>query len=214
MLKRVVTKEVLAELEDRDLRQQYAQENGRRRSELHEPILLAACQTEVPNMPIVRVLVEDLGLNVNVQRVDRVSYPRSGQEFANDDGALHLLVKGNHWWQTAQAMPYLVRRGGNLELRNGRGETPLLSALSGIPYSRFHRRAVDALIALGADVNAADAAGATCLAWASGDIDTRNHLGDQRLDLGTIGGSRLADGEHLPRSVLRSARYLYSGSTI
>lgn len=58
-----------------------------------------------------------------------------------------------HWWQATEALPYLVREhGADLEIQDRQGRTPLNVALDDVSLGIFNRRAVDALIELGADV--------------------------------------------------------------
>lgn len=62
-----------------------------------------------------------------------------------------------HWWQVTEALPYLVREhGANLEIQDGQGRTPLNVALDNVSLGVFNRRAVDALLELGADVRTAN----------------------------------------------------------
>ncbi|ROW16117.1 hypothetical protein VPNG_01983 [Cytospora leucostoma] len=118
------------------------------------PLLQAACQSEVPNMEAIRFLVEKVGCRVDVQGYR--SFSDEAQRAY--ETPVHCLVRGMcHWWKVAEALPYLVRvHGADLEVRDGQGRTPLNVALDNVNLGIFNRRAVDALIELGADVKTAD----------------------------------------------------------
>jgi ankyrin repeat protein len=77
-------------------------------------------------------------------------------------------VRGNHWWQVNKAIPYLVEHGADLVL-DADGITPLAATLDTFKLLTFTKRAVELLIELGADVNAADDKGISCLARAGDD---------------------------------------------
>jgi len=84
--------------------------------------------------------------------------------------ALHALALGRHWWHAAQAIPYLVAHAGaDIELRNMHGETPLQIALDSPGV--FWKQAAQALVLLGANVNAIDGQGRGCLEHAGKDAD-------------------------------------------
>ncbi|KAF7550768.1 hypothetical protein G7046_g7911 [Stylonectria norvegica] len=144
------------------------------------PLLQFACKSELPNMEVIRVLVEKKGANVNAQsRFIDSGNPRPHRT------ALHILARGRYWWQVAQAIPYLASKGANLDIRERDGNTALHLALEaapdGFPTAQiglgpqpfsvppFRRQAARALIGLGADVNAVDNLGVNCLTKAKGD---------------------------------------------
>ncbi|KAM5358037.1 hypothetical protein ACJZ2D_015659 [Fusarium nematophilum] len=118
-----------------------------------KPLVVAACLRSCPNMDVLRVLVEKKGVDVSAQA------PGNGPQ------ALHHLARGGHWWQLAQAMPYLVSKGADLEARDSNGETPLHHAVGGL--GPLCAAAVKALLDLGADVHATDSLGEGCLAKAA-----------------------------------------------
>ncbi|KAJ0333426.1 hypothetical protein COL5a_001133 [Colletotrichum fioriniae] len=122
--------------------------------EYRQAFLLQAVHQEVPVFDMVRLLVETFGVDIN------------------EDRALHWLAKGYHWWHAAQALPFLISRGAGLETRNSRGQTPLHMALGtedGVGL--FHMDAAYQLILGGADVNAVDMAGRSCLSYAGHNVD-------------------------------------------
>ncbi|RSL46418.1 hypothetical protein CEP53_010331 [Fusarium sp. AF-6] len=119
-----------------------------------EPLALRACLSVTPNMDVLKVLVEKKGVDVNAPSTNN----RIGMR------ALHAVAEGHwgsSWWQVAQAMPYLVSKGADLEARDCKGNTPLHCALA--KENPFNVTAAKTLIELGADVNAVDSAGLGCL---------------------------------------------------
>ncbi len=118
-----------------------------------EPLLFHACSGETPNMEVIRVLVENLGINVN-------AHDRHGES------ALHFLARGEHWWHIALALPYLLQRGANIESKNQEQETPLNAVLNGCGGVQFTKKSVELLVKHGADVNSVDHKGNSCLAKA------------------------------------------------
>ncbi|GJC95853.1 ankyrin repeat-containing protein [Colletotrichum higginsianum] len=134
-----------------------------------EAFLLQAVDQELPVLGVVRLLVEKFAVDVN----ELCCYaPGVGRDPLLQDSALHSLAAGHWWWQVGQALPYLISKGADLEIRNGRGQTPLHVALDtwggqGV----YHGDAARLLILAGADIDAVDAKGKTCLGYARGNID-------------------------------------------
>ncbi|WQF75414.1 Putative NACHT nucleoside triphosphatase, P-loop containing nucleoside triphosphate hydrolase [Colletotrichum destructivum] len=134
-----------------------------------EGFLLQAVDQELPVLDVVRLLVEKFAVDAN----DLCCYaPGVGRDPVLQDSALHSLAAGHWWWQVGQALPYLISKGADLEIRNGRGQTPLHVALDtrggrGV----YHGDAARLLILAGADIRAVDAKGKTCLGYARGNID-------------------------------------------
>ncbi|KAF5013105.1 hypothetical protein FDECE_875 [Fusarium decemcellulare] len=122
--------------------------------ELVEPLVLVACRRPAPNMEVLRILVEKKGASVNPAK-DRRTQP------------LHLLAAGDHWWQVAQAIPYLISKGADLEARDRAGCTPLLAAIEEGGW--MCAAVVKSLLALGANVHAVDSQGKGCLDYATFD---------------------------------------------
>jgi ankyrin repeat protein len=135
-----------------------------------KPLLLTACNRSVPNMEVVKVLVEDFTVDVNAKsRVD--VYITGRRKSVPGNGALHHLAEGCSWWHVDQALPYLIKMGADLEIRDEKGATPLHVALDFSRYKGvFYREAARVLIDGGADVNAIDTKGHTCLAKAGNDV--------------------------------------------
>ncbi|KAI1847609.1 hypothetical protein JX266_006461 [Neoarthrinium moseri] len=141
--------------------------------ESYQPFTLQAVSRELPNMEVLGVLVEDLGVDV-----DEFQYKKEwiGKEYvmAPVENALHHVAKGKFWWQMALALPYLLERGADIEKRDFRGRTPLHTALHGSGgYGKdlYQQEIVATLIGAGANVNAVDENGISCLALAGKNID-------------------------------------------
>ena len=135
------------------------------------PILIAACERELPNMEVVKILVEQHEVNIDARSNVRVY--RDGYHMVLGGSALHHLACGTQWWHVAQALPYLLNVGADPETRNEDGCTPLHVAIDASSHKTgcFHTRAAQILVEHGADVNAIDDDGRSCLAKAGGDCD-------------------------------------------
>ncbi|KAH7133162.1 ankyrin repeat-containing domain protein [Dactylonectria estremocensis] len=115
-----------------------------------ESLVLPACFSELPNMDVLRVL-EKKGARMN---------PRSGTT------PLHVFAEPTKWWQVAQAIPYFVSQGADLEARDDQGRTPLHVAAASTSNG-MAEDAIKALLELGADPNATNH-GVSCLDMAEG----------------------------------------------
>lgn len=75
------------------------------------PLLQVACERPVWNMNMVKLLIEDGQVNVNAHHVTK---KRSGvtmtEELIQGKTALHILAKGEFWWQV-EAIQYLGEHG-------------------------------------------------------------------------------------------------------
>ncbi|KAF6802340.1 hypothetical protein CSOJ01_11656 [Colletotrichum sojae] len=132
--------------------------NGWRTSK--QPFLAMAVEQELPVFEAVSLLVDKFGVDV-----DELHFKGTPEE-----SALHYVARGYYWWNVGQALPFLISRGANLDLRNGKGQTPLHLALDSGRNGcagPYHLDAARLLILAGADVNAADGSGKTCLAYAA-----------------------------------------------
>lgn len=128
------------------------------------PILIRAIQRIEPNLEVVKVLIEKLGVSVDEVYRLREDYSTS---------ALLHASAGYTWWHANQAVPYLIEAGANLEIVDDHdGRTPLIVALAaGKAGSLFAKDACRALVAAGANVHAVDTQGMSCLARAEHDIE-------------------------------------------
>lgn len=135
-------------------------------------------------MDVIRILVEQVALDVNVQRsvrdTQRSSYA-SHDDFGRiveGESILHVLVRGEHWWHASEGLPYFLEHGANVNIRNVLGETPLNALLNRCGWLLFDKRMVGLLVKYGADVNSVDVSGRSCLAKACSDIETARLLVD------------------------------------
>lgn len=163
ILARVCTRELASKLDDHGPREDA--ENGDQYC--ISPLIVSACTRRLPNTDVLKQLVEDYGVNVDARC--REHEHRQGEHRSQVTiSALHHVATGNCWWYVEKALPYLIQKGANLELRNHKGETPLLIALSST--GAFHQEAARILIKGGANVNAVDDDGNTCLSKAGDDL--------------------------------------------
>ncbi|KAJ3493442.1 hypothetical protein NLG97_g4729 [Lecanicillium saksenae] len=141
-----------------------------------EPLLTTACRRATPNMEVVRLLVEEFGVDVNGRKVEpeRGAYAVSGKR----ESPLHSLALDGHWWQVADAMPYLIARGADVDKRDQRGRTPLNRLLERLkePWRSVNKRAIQVLLDHGADVTAANWQGTTCLELAMHNVEVFSQL--------------------------------------
>lgn len=129
-----------------------------------KPLLHTAVGRVLPNMEVVRVLVEELGVDIHERNRD-------------GETALHVVAGETMWWQTALAMPYLIAAGADLNARATDGATPLHAAIQSYTKGdEFATRRIEKLIEAGADVNAKDNSGRTCLSRAAGDAQLVRRL--------------------------------------
>jgi ankyrin repeat protein len=139
--------------------------------------LYQAVSRELPNMDVVRLLVESFYVDINELHYEK-RHTGTGYENVPTDSDLLSTARGGVWWQAALALPYLVEQGADLEVRNHEGMTPLLVALSGDDayLEPFRKDSARRLIAAGADVNASDRMGLSCLAHAGNDVEMIRQL--------------------------------------
>lgn len=148
--------------------------------ERNRPLLQTACGRKHGNVPMLRCLVEKVGVDVDEQKAG-TEYFDGGSRPVDDDSALHVLAAGTHWWQAAEGLPYLLSKGASLELRDKAGRTPLLRAVE--RGGSTGRRAARVLVEAGADVNAVDNLGRSCLAVAGSDTELVKLLLDRGAEV-------------------------------
>lgn len=135
-----------------------------------EPLLIAACRHPVWNIAMVKLLVDEFHVDVNIRRLLK------GKPAGT---ALHVLAQGSTWWQL-EALEYLLSRGADIEALNESGETPLHVACKSWGWSSS---CVAVLLRNGADVNVLDASGRSCVGKAGSNLEKIKSLIDYGADL-------------------------------
>ncbi|KAI0860271.1 ankyrin repeat-containing domain protein [Xylaria cubensis] len=132
------------------------------------PYLLMAVRRDLPSLGVMKLLVEDCRANVDEPFIKNPTT----QEV--EDSALLSASKGEKWWHVALAMPYLIQNSANLKIRNSKGQTSLHIAINasnasnnGSPYGYD---AAKLLIDAGAEIDAIDGNGRSCLNYAKGNM--------------------------------------------
>ncbi|KAL6835448.1 ankyrin repeat-containing domain protein [Trichoderma camerunense] len=121
-------------------------------------LLIAACSSRMPNMEVVKVLVESFKADVNAQTSTQIFNLVDGQ-IVEGETALHILARGHHC------------HGANVNLKDQIKRTPLHIALESIPGNTprvpsFQEEAARILVSAGADIHASDNMGKSCLTLA------------------------------------------------
>ena len=127
------------------------------RGERLHSILYTALTRTTPNLEMVKLLVMEYKLNPE-ELFSTGSY-NPAQNF------VHLISRPSHWWQT-DALEFLLKNGADIEALNANQETPLLYALKephSDAYTSARIRAVEILLLHGANPNATNDDGLTCL---------------------------------------------------
>ncbi|EED14566.1 ankyrin repeat-containing protein, putative [Talaromyces stipitatus ATCC 10500] len=170
VLKRVCTREVASKFDDHEWCNQAETAYHVHKNDI-EPLLKVACNREIPNMAVIRFLVEDMSVNINATSRKRVFVDNGKQsEHVSGHSVLHDIAKGKTWWNVHEALPYLIRKGADLEVRNGSGDTPLHIAVEQKRYKGvFYKEAVKILLESGADANTVNYHGESCLSKAGTD---------------------------------------------
>ena len=125
-------------------------------------LLVTSCDREVPNLHMIKFLVERLGFDLDAS--SDYFYPF----YCSNITALHMVAGGLHFWQI-EAMEYMLSQGADVEVRDGLGRTPLLMAVRSHTKNGFWKvETIRILLHYGADPNAVDGSGKSCLALADG----------------------------------------------
>ncbi|RGP63182.1 ankyrin repeat-containing [Fusarium sporotrichioides] len=114
-------------------------------------LLGTACDRSLPSLHIIQMLVERIGIDINVK------YDRGGFCYQARGGTpVHILALGKNWWQI-EALRYVLAKGADIEARNDTGMTPLMAAVyETYPSNHGHwnEEAVRVLLEHGANPNA------------------------------------------------------------
>ncbi|EPE10199.1 ankyrin repeat protein [Ophiostoma piceae UAMH 11346] len=104
-------------------------------SDSAQPLLFLACARELPNMRVVRLLVETCAVDVNGRSMTSEQFEAARElppsEWGSDEDplpyatALHELARGRFWWGSTQAIPYLLAHGADVNAKDEQGRTPL-----------------------------------------------------------------------------------------
>lgn len=140
------------------------------------PSLLAAAQRDLPNLEVMKVMVEKFQADVNIRFEDgmgvtpKVYYQSTmaqTRQFKPGDTVLHYLAQGIHWWHE-KAIEYLLQHGADPNARDAQGKTPLCVAVS-LGELAGHRQIeiVRILLDGGADPNLTATCGFTPLAMSA-----------------------------------------------
>ncbi|KAJ5369033.1 Ankyrin repeat-containing protein [Penicillium cataractarum] len=92
-------------------------------TEVVAPYFMTTVARTQPNMPILRLLVEKFGADVNMRKSGSTTI-WNGKHGACEYGALHIFARGYIWWHK-EALKYLLAKGADPDLKDGRGRTPL-----------------------------------------------------------------------------------------
>ncbi|RDW65756.1 uncharacterized protein DSM5745_09495 [Aspergillus mulundensis] len=131
-----------------------------------QPFLILAAGRKTPSVDLLKVIVETFHADTNIQTYD-VDYSRENRNIMAMKSPLSILAAGKHWWHR-DGIRYLLQRGANPNLCNGKGQSPLHIAVKG-----GYRRAsiVRILLEHGANPDLVDLDGNTPLSLAAGDPD-------------------------------------------
>ncbi|KAL2787914.1 ankyrin repeat-containing domain protein [Aspergillus keveii] len=151
------------------------------------PYLLTASQRSLPNLGIIKTLIEKFHADPNVPFAQGMEFkPRifyssrltADKAYKPGDTILHFLAQGGHWWHV-DAIRYLLEHGADPNALNEEGYTPLYAAVSPQHLAGYlQMEIVRVLLDGGADPNKATAAdedgqweGNELLAVASHDLE-------------------------------------------
>ncbi|KAF5866997.1 hypothetical protein ETB97_006842 [Aspergillus alliaceus] len=143
------------------------------------PYLLIAAERKVPNLEVIKLMVENFKADVNVQfqtgveirpKLPFQSTVWLRRAYKPGESALHYLAKGGQWWHT-KAVRYLLQHGADPSLQSASGSTPLLNAVHRSLSESYQRKEiVKALLEAGADPNVPSKNGWTPLRLATYDV--------------------------------------------
>jgi ankyrin repeat protein len=172
VLKRVCTPEAALKFDDHEWCNQVETTHKIHKNTL-EPLVKVACSRDTPNMAVVRFLIEEMGVSISATSRKEV-YVNNGKrrEYVSGNSVLHDIAEGRTWWKVHEALPYLILKGADLEVRNTSGDTPLHISIANTMFKgAFSKEAVNILLDSGADANAVNKHGESCLSRAGTDTE-------------------------------------------
>jgi ankyrin repeat protein len=125
------------------------------------PFIVDAVRRRSPSIRLLRCLVEVLAVDINEMCYKAISVD-SERKMVSEETPLLAAASGTVWWHVYQALPYLLKAGADMSIRNMYGHSALHVAL--LSDGIWSDEAAKALIEAGADVNALDNVGRSCLA--------------------------------------------------
>ncbi|KAI9150228.1 Ankyrin-1 [Paramyrothecium foliicola] len=103
-------------------------------------LLATALGRQSPNLPVIKVLVEEFGMNVNASSKQR------GIQKLTDATPLHIAASGQYFWHK-EAVEYLLVHGADPTATNALGQIPLLTAISTeAPDGQWKEETISALL--------------------------------------------------------------------
>ncbi|RDW57863.1 uncharacterized protein DSM5745_11381 [Aspergillus mulundensis] len=144
------------------------------------PYLLAAAQRELPNLEVIKVIVEKFHADVDIIFTEGLkmkpeiffsSKIDAARQYKPGDTVLHHLAQGGHWWHPG-AIKYLLEHGADPNARDKQGKTPLCIAVSYSHSSGYGQLDIArTLLEGGADPNIPAHCGWTALSMAAHDAE-------------------------------------------
>ncbi|KAM0499195.1 hypothetical protein ACHAP8_005907 [Fusarium lateritium] len=142
-----------------------------------KPFLLEAVECELPNLDVVKLLVETFHVDVN-ERTWGTLHTNGGTHLGYSDSTLHYVAEGFHWWHVHQALGYLLKVPGiDMNLRVEGGLTPLHLSIAGrdscsqLRHRTYAYDAMKCLLEAGANVHLKTKRGVSCLTLAACNVE-------------------------------------------
>jgi len=149
-----------------------------------QSLLGRACSRAKPNLAVVKVLVEEAGLDVN-----GYSHVRAPASKLNGTTPLHILATGQYFWQI-EALEYLLAHGADMDATNSCGFSPLLMAVSTkYPCGFWREKTAAILLRHGADPNASDPNSGTPVLAMSNHVGVTRALLEHGADISRAPGA-------------------------